>query len=90
MESSSKKIVEIVRHSIDVGGKGGITFYARHTEGDSFYTLSTAVCSGRDSYSRKTGYAIAKARHDICNTIMLPCKKEMTHGDLRQYVNAFY
>lgn len=53
--------VEIIRHyfSRSSSSRGGVCVYAKHEKGDSYFTVSTAVCSTGDQYNRKLGKTLA-------------------------------
>lgn len=79
--------VRVIMHKIGYTGFGGVTLIAEHHPGDSFYNLTTAICSKEDQYCKRIGVANAVAADEKGQTIRLPLmlssRNNVRHRDLR-------
>lgn len=84
------KKIEIIHHFINESAKGGIGMLAQHIEGDSFFTLTTAVCSTKDNYKKKTAVKMLVDQMESGASVRFPIDPElrhkMRHRDLRDHI----
>lgn len=65
------------RYNQDIGNRGGLTVVYDWVKGDSFITISTAVCSKSDAYNRSLGRKIAIQNYLDGNSVRLPFNKKV-------------
>lgn len=81
------KKTEIIHHFINESAKGGVAMLAQHVEGDSFFTMTTAICSTQDSYRKKTAVKMLRENFQDDRVVRFPIdpafRHRMRHRDLR-------
>ena len=84
------KNTEIIHHFINESAKGGVGMLAQHIEGDSFFTLTTVVCSVQDNYRKKTAVRMLIENFDNNQVVRFPIepalRPKMRHRDLRDHI----
>lgn len=84
------KKTEIIHHFINESAKGGVGMLAQHFEGDSFFTLTTVVCSVQDNYRKKTAVKMLQENLKNNQVVRFPIgaslRHNMRHRDLRDAI----
>ena len=84
------KKTEIIHHFINESAKGGVGMLAQHIEGDSFFTLTTVICSNKDNYRKKTAVKMLQENFEQNHSVRFPIppvlRHKMRHRDLRDII----
>lgn len=90
LKENTMKKTEIIHHFINESAKGGIAILAHHNEGDSFFTMTTSICSLQDSYRKKTAVALLRENFQNDRVVRFPIdpsvRNKMTHRVLRDII----
>lgn len=69
--------VEYLRHIVNVDGKGGLCLYAWHWAGNSWFEVTTNICSMDDFYDEALSERLVRENAMAYRMIKLPLRADM-------------
>lgn len=78
-----------VKHIIPYNGKGGLTVIYRHSRGSKFLEMTTAVCSEKECYCKRTGRMLAAERWLSDNIVKIPVHPGFGPGEFLEKLFAY-